>query len=57
MEKGKEYRILVGKSLRKYPVGRQADNKVTINIKKTQWGNMKWAEVAHDNVQHIFEGR
>jgi hypothetical protein len=57
VEKGKEYRILVGKSLRKYPVGRQADNKVTINIKKTQWGNMKWAEVAHDNVQHIFEGR
>jgi len=55
VEKGKEYRILVGKSLRNYPVGRQEDTKKSITIKKTQWGNTKWTEVAHDNVQHTFE--
>jgi len=54
VQKWKESRILVGKSLRKYPVGRQEDNNVTINIRKTRWGNMMWMELAHDNVQHTF---
>jgi len=55
VEKVKESTILVEKFLRKYPVGRQEDNNATINIRKTRWGNKKWMELAHDNVQHTFE--
>jgi hypothetical protein len=31
---GRNLEFVVGKSLRKYPVGRQEDKNVTINIKK-----------------------
>jgi hypothetical protein len=53
-EKGNEYRILVGKSEGKKPLGRPitrwVDN-VKMDLRVIEWGGMNWIDLAQDRDQ------
>jgi hypothetical protein len=52
-EKGDAYRILVGKHLGKYPLGRQSrmlDDNIKMNLQETCCEDQRWMELAQYHI-------